>query len=121
MLEITLKNYLEKVLSVPCKLEVPQDLPEKLIRIERLSAQYPCPGMSTVRIAVQSYAQTLYGAALLNEIIKAAMEDFDTLADISAAKLLNDHPFPDTGTKRYRWQAVYDITYYPKTKGAEND
>lgn len=117
MLEIIIKNYLEKTLSVPCKLELPKDFPEKLIRIERLSAQYPRPGMSTVRVALQSYAPTLYGAASLNEIVKTAMEDIDMLDEISAVKLLNDHPFPDTRTKRYRWQAVYDITWYPKAKG----
>ena len=55
------------------------------------------------------------GAAALNEEVVAAMAQAIILPSISRCKLNNAYNFTDTATKEYRYQAVYDITYYEVT------
>ena len=60
---------------------------------------------------MQSCAETLYDAALLNEAVKEAMDDIITLASVSSCKLDNDYNFTDAKTKTYRYQAIFRITF----------
>ena len=60
---------------------------------------------------MQSYGPSLFEAAELNERVKAAMDDLIQLPDIISSDLDSDYNFTDTSTKRYRYQAVYDIIY----------
>lgn len=69
--------------------------------------------LSRARLALQSYAPSLAGAMALNraayDVMKTAL-----LGDpaVSRVSLVSDYDFTDTATKRYRWQAIYEITYY---------
>ena len=54
----------------------------------------------------------MYEAAALNELVKTAADSLVTLDEIASAKLNSDYNFTDTTTKRYRYQAVYDIKHY---------
>ena len=40
------------------------------------------------------------------------MEDIVELDSISQAELNTDYNFTDTQTKRYRYQAVYDLVFF---------
>ena len=53
----------------------------------------------------------MYKASELNEIVKEKMDDLITLPNISKSSLNSDYNFTDTQTKKYRYQAVYDIYY----------
>ena len=63
-------------------------------------------------IAIQSYADTLYDAALMNETIKVAMTDAIELDEISRVEINSDYNYTDPTTKQYRYQAVFVVTYY---------
>ena len=65
-------------------------------------------------MAVQSYAGSLLEAAQLNDQVKQAMDSLPELAGIGAARLNSDYNFTDTASKRYRYQAVYDVTHYER-------
>lgn len=54
----------------------------------------------------------MYDAARLNERVKAAMDSAAELDAVSASRLNSDYNFTDTTTKRYRYQAVYDLVYF---------
>src|SRR5699024_2011312 len=62
--------------------------------------------------AFQSYAGSLYNAAVLNDKVKDAVESLIELDEIRGLDLNSDYNFTDTTTKEYRYQAVYDINYY---------
>ncbi len=47
----------------------------------------------------------------LNEAVKAVMDEFWKHHAVYSCKLNSDYNFTDTETKRYRYQAVYVITY----------
>ena len=65
-----------------------------------------------ITVAIQSYAGTLYDTAVLNEQVKATMENIIDRNDISKCTLNSDYNYTDTARKKYRYQAVYDIVYF---------
>lgn len=111
MIEIIMLEYLNQVLDVPAYMERPERAPKQYVLLERTSGNRRNK-ICSAAIAIQSIAPTLYQAALLNEAVKAAMEQTITMPAISSAKLDTDYNFTDTTTREYRYQAVYDLTYY---------
>lgn len=63
-------------------------------------------------IAVQSYADSMFKAAELNEEVKAIMEGIIELPEVSSCRLDSDYNFTDTASKKYRYQAVFDLVHY---------
>ena len=111
MIEITLKTYLEGVLSEPVVLEVPHPAPAKYVVLDKTGSSRENT-IDTATFAIQSVAQTLYEAAELNERVKDAMEELPwAAASVFKAALNSDGNFTNTATKERRYQAVYHITY----------
>lgn len=54
----------------------------------------------------------MYHAAVLNEEVKAVMEQAIELDEIVSVQLNSDYNYTDTTTNRHRYQAVFDITHY---------
>lgn len=63
-------------------------------------------------IAIQSFADSLYRAAEINEEVKKTMKEIVELEDISKCDLNTDYNYTDVARKKYRYQAVFDITHY---------
>lgn len=63
-------------------------------------------------VALQSYAPTVYDAAVLNETVKELMERFVSEDRITGVSLNSDYEFTKTSTKQPRYQAVYNIYHY---------
>lgn len=113
MIELIILNHLKDKLSVPVRLEKPDPLPAdgKYVLFEKTgSNQLNKTGGST--FAFQSYANSMYNAAALNEETKQAVESLLELDEIVSVKLNTDYNFTDTTTKQHRYQAVYDIKHY---------
>ena len=113
MIEIIILNHLKTKLSVPVRLEKPEPLPEdgKYVLFEKTgSNSLNKLGGST--FAFQSYGKSMYEAAALNEEVKQAVDSLIELDGIASVKLNTDYNFTDTTTKKYRYQAVYDIKHY---------
>ena len=111
MIETTVLNYLTSALSVPCYMEMPEDLPASFVVIEKTGTSVTNK-IEKATFAIQSYAQSLYGAASLNELVKAAMDAIIELDSVSRSELNSDYNYTDTALKAYRYQAVYVITHY---------
>ena len=112
MIDITILNHLEKELSVPVFMEKPsEDIPKQYVILDRTGSS-KSNHLPTVTIAFQSYADSKYQAALLNERLKTAIENLVNLPEIRGITLNGDYPFPDIATKQHRYQAVYEIRYY---------
>lgn len=113
MIEITVLKYLEAKLEVPVSLEVPEH-EKKYVVIEKTGGaeEHLC----TATLAIQSYADRLYDAMLLNSSVKKAMAGITQLNEITKCSLNTDYNFTDTTTKKYRYQAVFNITYYEEEK-----
>lgn len=111
MIETIVRGYLVGQLSVPVLLEDPPDPPEAFVLLEKTGG-VERNHIQTASLAVQSYGATLYKAAQLNEAVKDAMRSMTALPEISQCRLNSDYPYNDTATKRYRYQAVFDVVYY---------
>lgn len=112
MIEETILNYLNNSdLSVHAYAQRPEKEPTSYVLIEKTGSRR-ANRIETATIAVQSYANSLYGAALLNEEVKAVMDAMPDTEDIGRASLVSDYNFTSTTAKKYRYQAVYNITHY---------
>lgn len=111
MIETIILNYLADNLSVPVFMEEPEERCGEYVLIEKVGS-FENDRIQSATVAVQSYAESLYKAADLNEAVKRAMQEIIALDCISRCRLNSDYNFTDTETKRYRYQAIFDITYY---------
>ena len=112
MIEKIVLDYLNTSdLGVTAYMQRPEAEPESYIVLQKTgSSRTDRIDMAT--FAVQSYAPTLYEAATLNKDVKAVMEDLAELDEIGRVKLVSDYNFTSSTAKRYRYQAVYNITHY---------
>lgn len=110
MIEIILLEFLKSRLGVPVYMEVPEKDLESFVVLEKTGSS-KVNHIPSATIAAQSYGKSLYEAAKLNEQAKNAIESAIELDEVSAVRLNSDYNFTDTATKRYRYQALYVITY----------
>ena len=111
MIEKIILEYLLEKLDVPCYLEIPGNPPLSFVTIEKTGSSEENHVISSI-VAVQSYAGSMVGAIELNEMVKDAMYGITDLDSIAACDLNSDYNFTDTVSKRYRYQAVFDIKSY---------
>lgn len=112
MIEVTILNYLNEKLSTPVYMERPKETPSKFYILEKTGgAQENHINSST--FVIQSYADSLYNAASMNDEVKSVMlDELIELGIIASVRLNSDYNYTDTTTKQYRYQAVFDIVHY---------
>ena len=111
MIETVILDFVSATMGVPVRMEIPADRPTRLVVLTR-SGRGRENGLHAANLIADSYAESLAEAAALNEQVKAVLDELETLDEISSAELATDYPVTDTGTKQYRYQAVYEIYHY---------
>lgn len=111
MIEVIILNHLKDKLSVPAHLEKPEPPPDEYVLFEKIGSSRTNM-LSSSTFVFQSYSESMYGASSLNEKVKQAVDSLIELNEISSIRLNSDYNFTDTTTKKYRYQAVYDIKHY---------
>lgn len=111
MIEKTILDYVAAALLVPVCTEIPANPPTQFVVLKR-SGEGRENLVECALLIADSYAESLLEAAKLNEQVKSVLDDLDTLDEISSVQLSTDYPVIDTGNKRYRYQAVYEINHY---------
>lgn len=111
MIEIIILNHLEKRLDCPVVLSLEDGFKEsRFVRFERVGSS-KTNLVNRVSFAFQSYGSSLLEAAELNEELKSAISEISTLDEIGSVKLVSDYNFTDNSTKKYRYQAIYEIYF----------
>lgn len=111
MIEKILLDFLSEQLDVPVYMEKPKPADDSYVLLDKTGSSVD-NHIETATFAIQSYAQTLYEAAELNETVKNVMEGLPWGApEVFKAKLNSDGNFSDIRTKERRYQAVYHITF----------
>lgn len=110
MIEIIILEHLKNKLDEPVHLEKQTNVTPYVLFEKTSSGK--TNHLPSATFAFQSYADSLYNAAHLNEKVKNAVEDLIELDEIRGLNLDGDYNFTDTRTKQYRYQAIYDIRYY---------
>lgn len=113
LIEIAVKNHVEGQLAdCPVYMEYPKgDAPDCFLVLDRTEGSRE-DHIVTGTFVAQSYGQSKAAAAMLHEKVKRAMDSLYSLSRIAGCDLIGDYPFFDTQHNRYRYQAVYEITYY---------
>lgn len=110
MIEVIVLNYLNSVLDVPVFAERQNEEPDEFIIIEKTgSNEVDC--IESATIAIQSYSDSLIHAIKLNAKVKEAMNNIVELGTVSDCSLNSDYNYTDQTEKKYRYQAIFDITY----------
>lgn len=113
MIETIILNYLNSISGLPpVEMEVPKDPPAYFYILQKTGSSFDNRIYHST-FAVQSYAPSLYEAAEANEVIKdLMMNGLIEEGEIAKVSLNSDYDYTDTATKRYRYQAVFDIVHY---------
>lgn len=112
MIELRLLQYLADG-GFTAYMEMPKDFRVPLVIIEKTSGDRVGPGVYTATFAVQCYEKTLYETAELAYRVRDYMEDFAAGDSICHCELnTGPYSFNHPGRKEYRYQLVYNITYY---------
>lgn len=110
MIEEQIKKALEEDTGLPVYFEIPENMPKRFYVLERIGGSRK-NYLSKATMALQSYAESLYEAAKANEVGKDAFLALVRFPWIAGAHLNSDYNYTDTELKRYRYQAVFDISY----------
>lgn len=111
MIEDTVIEYLNNNAVVACA-EKPISPPVKYVVVEKTGSNDE-DILKRATLAIQSHADSLYNAAELNEHIKLLMNDMPAHIDsVSEVSTNSDYNFTDTSKKQYRYQAIFNITYF---------
>lgn len=111
IIEELIYKHLSGLLSVPVFFEYPLHPPEKFVMAERVGGSDD-EMIRTVSFALQSYADSIFEAAKLNEDVKTTMEKLIESPAVSRVDLDSDYNFTDTEMKKYRYQAIYDLVLF---------
>lgn len=110
MIEKIVLDYLSDKLDVPAFMEIPKKEDTFVLLEKTGSAQRD--KIYDATIAIQSYAPSMFEAATLNQKVKDAMNDIIELNEICRVRLNSDYNYTDIESKRYRYQAVFDLIHY---------
>ena len=112
MIETVVKNFLDQYGPVSCYMERPETAPSEYLLIEKTGSN-TADRLTTSTIAIQSYAKSLYKAAVLNNEVIAVMDTLPDYVDgVAGIHLNTDGNFTQAAAKQYRYQAVFTITHY---------
>lgn len=63
-------------------------------------------------LAIQSFSDSLYNTAALNEKVKETMKQIIELEEVCRCTLNSDYNYTLSNSKEYRYQAVFDLVHY---------
>ena len=109
IIEKIIRDYIKDHLGVPVYCERPEQKPNKYIIVTK-TASTESDRLTNAHISIQSNAETMYDAMLLNEQVIELL-DANDIPDIGC-KIEGDYAYTDAATKTYRYQCAYNIYYY---------
>ena len=112
MIELDVKNFIDENLDYKAYMERPTKYTDAFFVIEKISGGRT-EHLDTARVTIQTYAPSMYLAASICEKLNDAMlNDFIVLPNITSVELISTYNYPDTATKNYRYQSLFEIYYY---------
>lgn len=111
MIEIEIRKFMTSKLECPIVFELAPKMPDKFVLIQKTGSSKRNNLLAST-FAFQSYGKSMYEASLLNETVKDIVEQLVELNNVSDVSLNSDYNYTDTESKKYRYQAVFDIRHY---------
>lgn len=112
MIEKIIYDFLVAKQTIPVYTEIPKTKPSRFYTIEKTGSGLS-NHINSATIAIQSYGTSLLDAVQMNDnLIDLMLNDFLDLNEIGGIRKNSDYNFTDPTSKEYRYQAVFDVTYY---------
>lgn len=111
MIEETIIAYLGANLPVHVGGEIPSKPPQRFIVVQKRGGERE-NHIPTSLIQFDVYAERLAEAANLCQEVMALVDDMICLDEVCSCEYGGDYNATDTASKRYRYQAMYNITHY---------
>jgi len=112
MIETILIDYLSSEIGVSVTAERPRARQGEYLVIDKTGSS-ESDHLESAMVAVQCFADTKASAASLCSRVKKAMRSIaDKRGDVTRSSLNSDYDNTDTSTKKYMYQALFDITFY---------
>lgn len=116
MIEESILNHLVGALShVPVYTETPENPPKEYIVFMVSGIREESINVYSAFLTVQSYSSSMYKTAQLNELVLDAMDGVTALNEITHCSLNASGIMNDLETKEYRYQSVFNITFYRRS------
>lgn len=113
LIETLVISYLTGQLpGVSVVAEVPEEYTGEALVVVEKTADSRNNRVMRATFALQSYGGTLLDAATLSRQVRSAMDSLVERPEVSACRFETDYNWTDETRKRYRYQAIYHITYY---------
>ena len=110
MIEERIKTYLDTALQgTPIYLEVPKTMPGKFI-VFQIADGGRTNRIDAVTLEFNSYADSKYDAAVLDESLREAMDSINDGTDITC-KINTRSDSQDSTLKKYRYRCYYNLYY----------
>jgi len=110
-IEYAILKYLNDHLNgIQAYMEEPDELEDEYVIIQKTGSSRE-NYINSATFAIQSYSTSMQGAVDLNETVKDVLDHFWESSAVFSCRLNSDYNFTDTETHRYRYQAVYDVTF----------
>lgn len=112
MIEKIILDYLNEALET-CRayMERPKERPGRFVLVE-ITGQRKVENIYYTTVAIQSYAESLYFAAELDDAIGVIMDSITALDEIASVELNSSYNFTDSTTREYRYQSVFSLVHY---------
>lgn len=111
LIEKYVMDFLSEKLGVPVYGQF-DDATELAFLVVEKTGSYTSNRIEHATLAIQSYERSMIKASELNRRVVKAMNDIIEDDAISSIDLNSDYSYTDNTLKRYRYQAVFDITYF---------
>lgn len=117
MIETITRDYLDGQLEEGVYMEVPETRPTRFVVVENTGTGDEEKALLASRLAIQSYAESLFEAArLCYRVIEAMRALPDSIDSVTRAELNSAYNYTETDTKEYRYQAVFDVIHYEEVE-----
>lgn len=110
MVEKVVLDYLKEKLDVDVSMERRANAPEKYVLVEKIGSKEE-NYIETATLAIRSFAESMYEAAVLNGQVKTMMKNIVELPDVSKCSCGSDYNYTDTTAKKYCYRAAFNIVY----------
>lgn len=111
MIEIVVRSFLEERLGVPVYMEFPSEKITRFVVLHKANTDRENL-IDGAQFVAESYEESLQKAAELNELVKTTADELTDLDTVAAVERGGDYPAFDQTNKRYRYQAIFNITHY---------
>lgn len=108
LIEEVILNYLTAELNTDVFMEIPEVMPPKFVTLE-VKDRGKTDHIEAVTLELLSYADSMYEAAKLDELVRDAMDCAITLDEVMSSKCGGGNNSTDRQLKKHRYRSYYNL------------